>query len=81
MDSRVSKFVSVHECMTKAGYWYKLQDSKGIYFSIALRSDSFLTNFMIAGYQQFMDNDTFGVSNSTRQKRELMRHIEMNRKR
>ncbi|GAA5103200.1 hypothetical protein [Bartonella acomydis] len=75
-DSRVGEFASVYECMTKAGYRYKLQDSKGIYFVEAPRSDSFLTNLMIAGYQQFMDNDTFGVSNATKKERALLTHFE-----
>ncbi len=66
MDSRASEFVAIYECMTKAGCGYKLQDSKGIYFSSALRSDSFLVNLMVAGYQQVMDNDTFRVTNSTK---------------
>ncbi|WP_208436812.1 hypothetical protein, partial [Bartonella doshiae] len=57
MNSRMSEFASIYECMTKAGYRYKLQDSKGIYFSESPRSDSLISNLMIAGYQQFMDND------------------------
>ncbi|CAK01807.1 hypothetical protein [Bartonella tribocorum] len=81
MDSRVSEFAAVYECMTQAGYRYKLQDSKGIYFSLAPRSDSFLVNLMVAGYQQVMDNDTFGVTNSTKQERDLMLRLENDRKR
>ncbi|WP_208441919.1 hypothetical protein [Bartonella raoultii] len=79
-DSRVGEFASVYECMTKAGYRYKLQDSKGIYFVENPRSDSFLTNLMIAGYQQFMDNDTFGVSNATKKERVLLTHFENERR-
>lgn len=81
MDSRASEFATIYECMTKAGYHYKLQDSKGIYFSSAPRSDSFLVNLMIAGYQQVMDNDTFGVTNSTKQERDLMLQLENDKKR
>ncbi|WP_375674664.1 hypothetical protein [Bartonella sp. CL100XZDX] len=81
MDSRASDFAAVYECMTKAGYRYKLQDSKGIYFSSAPRSDSFLVNLMVAGYQQVMDNDTFGVTNSTKQERDLMLRFENDKKR
>ncbi|PIT68206.1 hypothetical protein [Bartonella tribocorum] len=81
MDSRVSEFAAVYECMTKAGYRYKLQDSKGIYFSLTPRSDSFLVNLMVAGYQQVMDNDTFGVTNSTKQERDLMLRLENDKKR
>ncbi|GAA4661028.1 hypothetical protein [Bartonella pachyuromydis] len=80
MDSRMSEFASIYECMSKAGYRYKLQDSKGIYFVQAPRSDSLLTNLMIAGYQQFMDNDRFGVSNATKQERALLTHFENERK-
>ncbi|UNE54784.1 hypothetical protein [Bartonella machadoae] len=76
MDGRVSEFASVYECMKKAGYRYKLQDSKGIYFTQPPKSDSFLTNLMIAGYQQFFDNDTFGVTNATEQERALMKKLE-----
>ncbi|WP_273720371.1 MULTISPECIES: hypothetical protein [unclassified Bartonella] len=75
-NSRVSEFASIYECMSKAGYQYKLQDSKSIYFVEAPRSDSFLTNLMIAGYQQFMDNDNFGVSNATKKERALLMHFE-----
>ncbi|WP_375629531.1 hypothetical protein [Bartonella sp. TT67HLJMS] len=67
--------------MTKAGYRYKLQDSTGIYFSSTPRSDSFLVNLMVAGYQQVMDNDTFGVTNSTKQERDLMLRFENDKKR
>ncbi|WP_039760412.1 hypothetical protein [Bartonella queenslandensis] len=81
MDSRVSGFAAVYECMTQAGYRYKLQDSKGIYFSSVPRSDSFLVNLMIAGYQQVVDNDTFGVTNSTKQERDLMLRLENDKKR
>ncbi|WP_142416720.1 hypothetical protein [Bartonella massiliensis] len=81
MNSRASEFAATYECMTKAGYRYKLQDSKGIYFSSAPRSDSFLVNLMIAGYQQVMDNDTFGVTNSTKQERDLMLRLENDKKR
>ncbi len=80
MDSRASEFAAIYECMTKAGYRYKLQDSKGIYFSPAPRSDSFLVNLMIAGYQQVMDNDTFGVTNSTKQEQDLMLRLENDKK-
>ncbi|WP_375659359.1 hypothetical protein [Bartonella sp. MR30HLJHH] len=52
--------------MTKAGYRYKLQDSKGIYFSSTPRSDSFLANLLVVRYQQVIDNDIFGVTNSTK---------------
>ncbi|WP_246046912.1 hypothetical protein [Bartonella mastomydis] len=58
--------------MIKADYRYKLQDLKGIYFSSVPRSDSFLVNLMVAGYQQIMENDTFAVTNSTKQERDLM---------
>ncbi|QEE08789.1 phage protein [Bartonella kosoyi] len=81
MDSRASEFAAIYECMTKAGYRYKLQDSKGIYFSSAPRSNSFLVNLMIAGYQQIMDNDTFGVTNSTKQEQDLMLRLENDKKR
>ncbi|PIT69344.1 hypothetical protein [Bartonella tribocorum] len=81
MDSRASEFAAVYECMTKAGYRYKLQDSKGIYFSLAPRSDSFLVNLMVAGYQQVMDNDTFGVTNATKQERDLLLRLENDKKR
>ncbi|WP_019221955.1 hypothetical protein [Bartonella senegalensis] len=80
MDSRMSDFASVYECMSKSGYRYKLQDSKGIYVSQAPRSNSFLTNLMIAGYQQFMDNETFGVTNATKQERALLTHFENERR-
>ncbi|WP_273760332.1 hypothetical protein [Bartonella sp. ML70XJBT.G] len=75
-NSRVGEFASIYECMSKAGYRYKLQDSKGIYFVEAPRSDSFLTNLMIAGYQQFMDNESFGMSNATKKERALLTHFE-----
>ncbi|GAA5109306.1 hypothetical protein [Bartonella jaculi] len=81
MDSYASEFASVYECMKKAGFRYKLQDSKGIYFTQPPKGDSFLTNLMIAGYQQFMDNDTFGVSNATKKERALITHFENDRKR
>ncbi|EJF84638.1 hypothetical protein MCU_00216 [Bartonella elizabethae Re6043vi] len=81
MDSRASEFAAIYECMTKAGYRYKLQDSKGIYFSSPPRSDSFLVNLMIAGYQQTMENDIFGVTNSTKQEQDLMLRIENDKKR
>ncbi len=32
MDLHASKFTAIYECMTKAGYRYKLQDSKGSIF-------------------------------------------------
>ncbi len=80
MDSHASEFAAVYECITKAGYRYKLQDSKGIYFSSAPRSDSFLINLMVVGYQQVMDNDTFGVTNSIKQERDLMLHLENDKK-
>ncbi|EJF79750.1 hypothetical protein [Bartonella doshiae] len=76
MNSRMSEFASIYECMTKAGYRYKLQDSKGIYFSESPRSDSLISNLMIAGYQQFMDNDNFGVTNATKQERVLLKRFE-----
>ncbi|WP_409361866.1 hypothetical protein ACRPOS_002710 [Bartonella heixiaziensis] len=81
MNSYASEFASVYECMKKAGYRYKLQDSKGIYFTQSPKSDSFLANLMIAGYQQFMDNDTFGVTNATKKERALITHFENDRKR
>ncbi len=81
MDSLVNEFASIYECMTKAGYRYKLQDSKGIYFAQAPRSNSFLANLMIAGYQQFMDNNTFGVTNATKQERALLTHFENEKRR
>lgn len=80
MDSRMGEFASIYECMSRAGYRYKLQDSRGIYFVESPRSDSFLTNLMIAGYQQFMDNDRFGVSNATKKERALLTHFENERK-
>ncbi|WP_019223693.1 hypothetical protein [Bartonella rattaustraliani] len=81
MNSYASEFASVYECMKKAGFQYKLQDSKGIYFAQSMRSNSFLANLMISGYQQFMDNDTFGVTNKTKQERALRTHFENERKR
>ncbi|MDN0003297.1 hypothetical protein QVL67_07560 [Bartonella henselae] len=81
MNSYASEFASVYECMKKAGFRYKLQDSKGIYFSPSAKSGSFLSNLMVAGYQQFMENDSFGVSNSTKHERELMLRIEKEKKR
>ncbi|WP_273791330.1 MULTISPECIES: hypothetical protein [unclassified Bartonella] len=81
MNSYASEFASVYECMKKAGFRYKLQDSKGLYFVQPLKSDSFLANLMLAGYQQFMDNDTFGVTNKTKQERALLTHFEDERKR
>ncbi len=36
---------------------------------------------MIAGYQQFMDNDTFGLSNTSKKKRAMITHFENERKR
>ncbi|VEJ46030.1 hypothetical protein [Bartonella vinsonii] len=81
MNAYASEFASVYECMKKAGYRYKLQDSKGIYFTQPPKSDSFLTDLMIAGYQKFMDNDTFGVSNTTRKERAMIAHFENERKR
>ncbi len=81
MNSYASEFASVYECMKKAGFRYKLQDSKGIYFTQPPKSGSFLSNLMIAGYQQFMDNDSFGVTNKTKQERALLTHFEDERKR
>ncbi|WP_375611009.1 MULTISPECIES: hypothetical protein [unclassified Bartonella] len=81
MNAYASEFASVYECMKKAGYRYKLQDSKGIYFSPPAKSGSFLSNLMIAGYEQFMDNDTFGVTNKTQQERALLTHFEDERNR
>lgn len=81
MDSYASEFASVYECMKKAGFRYKMQDSKGIYFTQPVKSDSFLVNLMVAGYQQFMDNDTFGVTNKTKKERALLAHFENERKR
>ncbi len=78
MDSRANEFTAVYECMTKAGYRYKLQDLKGIYFSSVPRSDSFLVNLMVAG--QVMDNDTFALTNSTKQERDLMLRLENDKK-
>ncbi len=52
--------------MSNTGYRYKLQDTKGAYFSQAPRSDSFLVNLMVARYQQFIENDTSGVINATK---------------
>ncbi|CAK01428.1 hypothetical protein BT_1039 [Bartonella tribocorum CIP 105476] len=80
MDSYASEFASVYECMKKAGFRYKMQDSKGIYFIPPVKSDSFLVNLMVAGYQQFMDNDTFGVTNKTKKERALLAHFEDERK-
>lgn len=36
---------------------------------------------MIAGYQQTMENDIFGVTNSTKQEQDLMLRIENDKKR
>ncbi|WP_019218534.1 hypothetical protein [Bartonella florencae] len=80
MDSYASEFASVYECMKKAGFRYKMQDSKGIYFTQPVKSDSFLVNLMVAGYQQFMDNDTFGVTNKTKKERALLAHFENERR-
>ncbi|WP_375695412.1 hypothetical protein [Bartonella sp. AC66GZZY] len=73
MDSRASEFAAIYECMTKAGYRYKLQDSKGIYFFINT-ADSFLVNLMVAGYQKVMDNDTL------KQKQDLMLRLQNDKK-
>ncbi|WP_343070152.1 hypothetical protein [Bartonella phoceensis] len=81
MGFYVSEFASVDECMKKAGFRYKLQDSKGIYFVQPPKSDSFLTNLMMVGYHQFMDNDTFGVSNTTKQECALLAHFDNERER
>ncbi|EJF79762.1 hypothetical protein MCO_00924 [Bartonella sp. DB5-6] len=81
MNSYASEFASVYECMKKAGFRYKLQDSKGIYFTQPPKSDSFLTDLMIAGYQKFMDNDTFGLSNTSKKERAMIAHFENERKR
>ncbi|WP_208433139.1 hypothetical protein [Bartonella taylorii] len=81
MNSYASEFASVYECMKKAGFRYKLQDSRGIYFTQPPKSDSFLTDLMIAGYQQFMDNDTFGLSNTSKKERAMIAHFENERKR
>ncbi len=35
---------------------------------------------MVAGYQQVMDNDTFGVTNSTKQKQDLMLRLQNDKK-
>ncbi|WP_246257261.1 hypothetical protein [Bartonella gabonensis] len=76
----MSEFASVYECMKKAGFRYKMQDSKGIYFVPPVKSDSLLVNLMVAGYQQFMDNDTFGVTNKTKKERALLAHFEDEKK-
>ncbi|WP_144754700.1 hypothetical protein [Bartonella saheliensis] len=80
MDTYASEFASVYECMKKAGFRYKMQDSKGIYFVPPVKSDSLLVNLMVAGYEQFMDNDTFGMTNKTKKERALLTHFENERK-